>query len=145
MKIFKNILVSLIISCLLVPIITLAQGGGAGVPAGSLTSPDSDSGAFNRLQGVVADDDHPTFDADMTDEETLTEYIGLLVNVILSLLGVIFTGLIIWAGYNWMTAGGNEEKVSKAGATIKVAIIGLLIVIGAFAIWRFVFERIVAP
>ena len=42
-----------------------------------------------------------------------------------------------------MTAGGNEDKVSKASTTIKVAIIGLLIVIGAFAIWRFIFERII--
>ncbi|MFH0951524.1 MAG: hypothetical protein V1765_03575 [bacterium] len=135
MKSIKQYLSLLLLTIFLVPTLALAQGGG-------LNGPDSDSAALTRLKNVLSDKNNSTFDVDSTDENTLTEYIGLLVNIVLGLLGVIFTILIIYSGYTWMTAGGNEDKVSKAGTTIKVAIIGLLIVIGAFAIWRFVFERI---
>lgn len=105
---------------------------------------DETSSAIDRLENIVGDPDNPSYDVDLTDENSFAEYIGLIINVALGLLGVVFLGLMLWAGYMWMTAGGNEEKVSSAGHTIKVAIIGLLIVIGSFAIWRFVFERIVA-
>ncbi len=71
-------------------------------------------------------------------ETTISEIVGTAVNVFLTLLGVIFIILIILAGYNWMTAGGDEEKVTKAKSTIKRAIIGLIIIIGAYAIWVFV-------
>ena len=136
MKSIKQYLSLLLLTVFLVPTFALAQGGG-------LTGPDSDSKALTRLKNVLSDKDNSTFDVDNTTENTLTEYIGLLVNIVLGLLGVIFTLLIIYSGYTWMTAGGNEDKVSKASTTIKVAIIGLLIVIGAFAIWRFIFERII--
>ena len=77
------------------------------------------------------------------NKNTVTEYIGLAVSVFLSLLGVIFVGLMIYAGYNWMTAGGNEEKVSEAGKTIKWALIGIIVLIGVYAIWHFVFKRLI--
>jgi len=67
---------------------------------------------------------------------------GLLVKTFLSLLGVIFIGLIIYAGYNWMTAGGDEAKVTKAKDTIRYAIIGLIIIIGSYSIWDFIFNKL---
>ncbi len=73
-----------------------------------------------------------------TSETTVLEIIGTAINVGLSLLGVIFIILILVAGYNWMTAAGDEEKIKKAGQTIRSAIIGLLIIAGAFAIWLFI-------
>ena len=57
----------------------------------------------------------------------------------LGLLGVIFIILIIASGYQWMTAGGNEEKVAKARQTIIRAAIGLTIIVAAYAITHFVF------
>jgi magnesium-transporting ATPase (P-type) len=73
-----------------------------------------------------------------TNEFGMAIIVGTVVNAFLGLLGVIFIILIISAGYNWMTAAGNEEKVTKAKDTMTRAIIGLIIVVGAFAIWYFI-------
>lgn len=63
---------------------------------------------------------------------------GLVIKGILALLGIIFTCLIIYGGYLWMTAHGEEQRVTKAQATIRSAIIGLIIVLAAYAITAFV-------
>ncbi|MFA5024605.1 MAG: pilin [Patescibacteria group bacterium] len=63
--------------------------------------------------------------------------VGRIINVVLGLLAVIFLALIIFAGFRYMTAGGNEEQTKKAVSLLKNAIIGLLIVLMAWAITRF--------
>lgn len=65
-------------------------------------------------------------------------FLGLIVKAFLSLLGIIFIGEILYAGYNWMTARGEEEKVTKAKDTIRRSIIGLIIIVGAYAIAQFI-------
>lgn len=65
--------------------------------------------------------------------------IATIIKVILGFLAVIFLVLTIVAGFRWMTAGGNEEQVKKAVGTIKNSIIGLVIVLAAYAITYFVF------
>jgi cytochrome bd-type quinol oxidase subunit 2 len=65
-----------------------------------------------------------------------------VIKTFLALLGVIFVVLIVVAGYNWMTAAGEEEKINKAKDTIKSAIIGLIIIVAAYAITYFVFENL---
>ncbi|MFH1789900.1 MAG: pilin [bacterium] len=69
--------------------------------------------------------------------------IGSIIGVGLSLLGVIFFLLILYAGIKWMTAMGSSEKVEKAKEMLEAAIIGLLIVLSAYAISRFIFTNIV--
>lgn len=64
-----------------------------------------------------------------------------IISALLSLLGIIFLGLIIYAGYNWMTASGDEEKIKKSKDTIMRAVIGLVIVLSAYAITYFVFNN----
>lgn len=68
------------------------------------------------------------------------DIIAKIIKGFLALLGVIFIILILIAGYNWMTAAGDEEKVRKAKDTIQRAIIGLLIIVSAYAITYFVFK-----
>ncbi len=67
-------------------------------------------------------------------------YVGLILNIVFSLLGIIVVGLIIFNGFNWMTARGNEKKVEEAKSSLISAIIGLLIVLGSYAITTFVFK-----
>lgn len=74
---------------------------------------------------------------------TLPQIIGMIIRVALSFLGAIFIALIIMAGYKWMTAGGNEETIKKAQGTIKQAIIGLCITLFSYAIWVFIFQRLI--
>lgn len=78
------------------------------------------------------------------DQGSVLDLVGSLINVALGLLGLVFIILIIVAGFNWMTAAGEEEKIKKAGSTIRAAVIGLLIVISAFAIWTFISTQLIA-
>ncbi|MCU0679706.1 MAG: pilin [Planctomycetes bacterium] len=77
-----------------------------------------------------------------TDETTLVTTLGSIVNILLSLLGIIFVALTIYAGFNWMTAQGNEEKVKESKATLRTAVIGLVITLSSFAIWKFIESRL---
>lgn len=60
--------------------------------------------------------------------------ISLIIQILLTLVGTIFFVLTVYAGYLWMTAGGNEEEVEKAKTTLRNAILGLIIVIAAYGI-----------
>jgi hypothetical protein len=61
-----------------------------------------------------------------------------IINVFLGLLGIIAVVLNVYAGYTWMTAGGNDDKVETAKKTILSATVGLAIILSAYAITRFV-------
>ncbi|MFH1427888.1 MAG: pilin [Patescibacteria group bacterium] len=74
--------------------------------------------------------------------EGIGAIMATVIQAFLSLLGIIFLFLILIAGYNWMTASGDEEKITKAKVTINRAIIGLIIVISAYAITYFVFNHL---
>lgn len=72
------------------------------------------------------------------NEYTLSETIGRVIKVALGLVGTIFFALTVYAGYLWMTAQGNEEHVSKAKDILKMAVIGMIIVVAAYSITSFV-------
>jgi len=99
-------------------------------------------GPMETLQDVAAGDYGPY--SNTTNENSLTSIIGVIINAALGLLGIIFIILMIVAGYNWMTASGSQEKVQEAKDTIKRAIIGLVIVIGSWAIWNFILDNLIA-
>lgn len=67
-----------------------------------------------------------------------------IINAFLSLVGVILLAYLLSAGYKWMTAHGEEEKVTEAKDTIKRAIVGVIIIVGAYAISAFVMSRLEA-
>lgn len=73
----------------------------------------------------------------------LAGIIGIGIQAFLSILGVIFLILIIYAGYTWMMARGEEEKVERAKDTLTRAIIGLIITIGAYAISYWIINALV--
>ena len=60
------------------------------------------------------------------------------ISFVLSFVGVIFLVLMIYGGFIWMTAKGNEGEVEKAKKIITQSIIGLIIVFGAYAISYFI-------
>lgn len=65
--------------------------------------------------------------------------IAAIIRAVLGLLAAIFMVLMITAGFKWMTAAGNESQVEKAQETIKAALIGLVVVLAAYAITYYVF------
>lgn len=72
--------------------------------------------------------------------QTLDLLLGDIILVILSLIGVVFVIFIIYAGYLWMTASGNEQKVEKSKEILKQSIIGLIVIFGAYTIAYFVIQ-----
>jgi hypothetical protein len=72
----------------------------------------------------------------------LKQTIGSLINVALQFLGVVTVVIILYGGFKWMTAGGNEEKVGEAKRLIIAGIIGLAIILSAYAISSFVIGSI---
>lgn len=129
LKIIANIFLALIF----LPSISLAQ------VTGPITG--SNSPLLDRLKNVGG---AAGYDSATTTESSILDIIGTGIRVMLSLLGVIFIFLIIVAGYNWMTAAGDQEKITKAKHTIRSAIIGLLIIVASFAIWLFISQIIVS-
>lgn len=68
--------------------------------------------------------------------------VGGLIAVVLSLLGIIFLVLIIYAGFVWMTSGGNDQKILKAKKTLVNATIGIIIVLSSYSISTFVLSSL---
>lgn len=121
--IFKKIFIT--ISLLSFPLIALAQGTGTVTPQ---VSP-----LLDRLKKVG-----PAAGYGQATETTAIEIVGMVINALLGLLGVIFIILMLLAGYNWLISRGDEEKITKAKDIIRTSIIGLIVVVGAFAIWNFI-------
>jgi len=69
--------------------------------------------------------------------------LGYLVSIILSLSGIFFFLLILYAGFIWMTAAGSVEKVQSAKSKMISAVIGLVIVLSAYALTSFVFDSFI--
>lgn len=68
--------------------------------------------------------------------------IARIISLSLGLLGTIALVLIIYSGFQWMTAGGNDDKVTEAKKRLGYAIIGLIIILSAYAITDFVVRSI---
>lgn len=73
-----------------------------------------------------------------TPQQQINLLIGIIIKTILGLTGVIFMIMIVTAGDLWMTANGNEEKVTKARTMIFNAAIGIIIVLGAYIATNFI-------
>lgn len=77
-------------------------------------------------------------DASYNSSTNIQSLVGTVISTFLSILGVIFLVLMVYGGFLWMTAQGAEEEVTKAKKLITQAVIGLAIVMGAYAISYFV-------
>jgi len=139
-KALKPIVTLLTLTAIMVlPYFVFAQ-----TTTGSTINTDSSANPLNLLEKVATGDTGDNGPYAAADENTLPETVGIIINAALSLLGIIFIVLIIYAGYNWMTASGNEQNVEKAKKTITSCVIGLIIVLCSWAIWTFLLENLIA-
>ena len=63
---------------------------------------------------------------------------GNVVRVALGFTGIILLGYLIYAGFLWMTSGGESDKAKEAMTMIRNAVIGLVILVASFAIASYV-------
>lgn len=80
--------------------------------------------------------------ARLNTADSVPKLVGRIIGTALSMLAVVFFILMVYAGILWMTAHGNSDAVNKAQETMFAAIIGVVIVLGSYAITQFVFESL---
>lgn len=121
-----------VLSLLLVNSAVFAQEGGSAQTQSVnaldflKTTAGSDGAGYNT--GFVTGDVAPQF--------AIAMLVGTYVFYFVSFLGIIFLVLIIYAGWLWLTAGGNDEQITKAKALMKNAVIGFVVVLAADLTWE---------
>lgn len=127
-KVIKNFLVSLLLlSCAF----AATPASAAFQPIKNIEGGTDQTGAFLDNSGYEG-----------ADQNSAASVIATVIKAFLGLLGVIFIFLVIVAGYKYMTANGDEGKVEEALDRIKTAVIGLIIILSAYAITAFVFKNL---
>jgi len=69
--------------------------------------------------------------------------VARIIKVALGFLGSIAVILIVLAGFKWMTAAGNEDKIAESKKLMAAAFVGLVIILTAFALTSFVIESVI--
>ena len=113
-------------AALLLPFAARAEDSGSGLQ-GSLKSNLKGTGDATGLSNAIS----------------LPEMIGEIIKQFLTLLGIVLVVFIMYAGYLWMTAQGNEEQITKAKNIIKNCVIGMIIMMAAYAITSFVVNSVI--
>lgn len=68
--------------------------------------------------------------------------VSRIINYGLTFLGMISLILMLYAGFTWMWARGNESNIEKAKEMLKGAIIGLIIILASYAVSYYVFTNL---
>lgn len=70
--------------------------------------------------------------------------ISSIIRVAMGMLGIVAVVIILIGGFTWMTAGGNDDKVGEAKKWIFSGVIGLAIILSAYALASFVINQLVS-
>ena len=62
------------------------------------------------------------------------DVITRIINIALGFLGIIAVVIVLFGGFKWMTAAGNEDKVEEAKKILGAGVIGLVIILAAWAL-----------
>lgn len=100
------------------------------VAKAQLSGSQSDLTSVQSAIGTDATNDLPTL-------------IGNGIAVLLSILGIIFVVLVVYAGFLYLTSAGEGGKVEKAKKLLSQSVIGLIIIIASYAISAFVIDALV--
>ncbi len=74
--------------------------------------------------------------------KSLPQAVGRIISAVLGLVGVILLVIMVYAGFLWLTAGGNDDQVAHAKQLIKNGVIGMAITLSAFIITQFVVDQL---
>lgn len=92
--------------------------------------------AVTQLEAVAAGGGLPT--------TNIAIIIARIIRIFLGTLGIIFTVVVVYAGFVFMTAQGDPDKIKRAKAMIQNGVIGLIISLSAFSITQFILSRLLA-
>jgi len=127
----KKILSLMILSLFFVPSLLVANNVSAG-----------NSDDVFGLGYVTGDATQDVNDGIVLGNKDPRTMITQIINVLLTLLGIVAVVIVLLGGFKWMTAGGNEDVIKKAKSRITSAVIGLVIVLFAYGITAFIFNNL---
>ena len=68
------------------------------------------------------------------DVGKIQTFIQSIIQVLVTLSGLVAAGFIVWGGVGYITSSGNPEALEKSKKTIFYSAIGLVLVLGAFVL-----------
>lgn len=143
MKLLRSLAMAMTAVAMLVgvsaPSVALAVGGEQQAPITTGQNPFKTNGFVQDTTGKIQ---KRAIGTDVV--QPLPTIIGNIVNIILSFLGVLLLIYLIYAGFLWMTSGGDSKKADTAKTYIQNAVIGLIIILASFAISNFVITNLTA-
>jgi len=74
------------------------------------------------------------FNGGNTAPQDIRVTMAKIIRTFLGFLGIIFLALVLYAGFLWMTAGGNEEKIQQSIKYLSRSVIGLIIILASYSI-----------
>ena len=76
------------------------------------------------------------------EQLTIAQFVGRIIDVAIGLLGIIFLIEVVYAGFLYLTAGGETDKVEKAKDLLRQGVIGIILILLAFVISNFVIDAL---
>lgn len=132
MKTLKNLMVcSLALSLLLFNLFVVIDGAQAG-----------DFLDLERQEGFREGEIAEEYGQSAESPRDIRVVVANIIQVLLGLLGIIFVSLLIYAGFKYMTAAGNEDQTRDAKKQIMQSVIGLVIILTAYSITSFIINNV---
>ena len=98
--------------------------------------------AMAQVGGITPGDPGQSMQSLSGGETDLPTLVGNIINVFIGVLGIIFVILVVYAGFLYLTAGGETDKVEDAKKMLRNGVIGLILILAAYAISNFVVQAL---
>ena len=66
--------------------------------------------------------------------DTITNYVSSIIGMMTMIASIWFLFMILYSGYEWISAGGDAKKIASARDRITHAFIGMVIVVGSWSL-----------
>ncbi|OGL74140.1 hypothetical protein A3F28_00210 [Candidatus Uhrbacteria bacterium RIFCSPHIGHO2_12_FULL_57_11] len=101
-------------------------------------APASPQAPVNYQQGgVVIEIENPL------GTTSIPALVGRVISAFLGIAGSLAILMVVYGGVTWLTSGGSPEKIEKGKKILVWAVIGLIVIFGAYSLVNFVLSRII--
>lgn len=103
-------------------------------PLGKIGCDEEDVVSFKDFRGELTAPEGTGLDPTLTRSSDAREFVVNTVNFVLTFLGLLAFVIVLYGGFLYVSAAGNEEQTGKGKKAITYAAIGIVIIIGSFAL-----------
>ncbi len=94
---------------------------------------------FSVAVALTLNLDYPTVGGfDLNNDQKLEEIVAWFYTFIVAISGLAAFIMIVWGGVQWMSSQGSPTQVGDARDKIKMALLGLLLVLASFLILQII-------